>query len=159
GQLAFLAVDADALQLYLAAGVAGLLGLLECLQRLVELMPRRQGPPEVEARQGRFTLPQVFDCFTGVAQEEEGDPEFEVPALGRRSGRAFEPLVQDVRDIPEGPVLGPPLSQALPNLLHSSRVTILALDQYRFQINQHRLDHAAPSGTTPPRTGGKLCLP
>ena len=83
-QVALLAVDAGPLQLHLAGGVAGLLGLVERLEGLVVLAARDQGPAEVEAGQGAFGLLQVLDGLAGVAEEERGDAELQVPASWRR---------------------------------------------------------------------------
>ena len=60
-QLAAQAVDAGPLQLDLAAGVAGLLGLVEGLEGLVQVLLLEQGLAEVEVGQGAFGLLQVLD--------------------------------------------------------------------------------------------------
>jgi hypothetical protein len=84
GDVALVAVDAGPLQLDLAGRVARLLGLVEGLEGLVVVVPLDEGAAEVEVGQRPFGLLEVVDGLAEVAEEELGDAELEVPALGRR---------------------------------------------------------------------------
>ncbi len=99
GQVALLAIDADALQLHLTGVVAGLLGLVVGFEGFIELAPRGQGTAEVEVGQCAFGLAEVVGGLLHVAEEERGDTELEVPALGHRAGGAFDFLFEDLRHV------------------------------------------------------------
>ena len=66
--VALLAMDAGLLQLHLTGVVAGLLGLVESLEGLVEFAARGQGAAEVEAGQGAFGLLQMLDGLAACSR-------------------------------------------------------------------------------------------
>ncbi len=84
GDVALEPEDAGPLQLHLAGGVAGFLGLLEGLEGLVEILAFEQGLAQIEVGQRPFGLLEVLDGVGEMAQEEVGDAELELPAFGRR---------------------------------------------------------------------------
>ena len=146
GDVALLAVDAGPLQLHLAGGVAELLGLLERLEGLVVVLRETEGAAEVVVGQRAFGLLEVLHRLAGVAEEERGDAELEVPVLGDGAGGAFQLLLDDLGHVAERSVLAASLGQAVAELLDGAGVAVLALDQQGLQVNHHRLNHAAVSG-------------
>src|SRR5262249_19370500 len=126
-------------------GVAGLLGLLEGLEGFVVVAAIGQRSAQVEAGQRGLGLLEVLDRVGEVAEEERGDAELEVPALGRRAAGAFELLAKQLSGLAQPGVLVAALGQSLADFRDGAGVAVLALDEQRPQIDCLQcLYHGAP---------------